>query len=109
MREQSPSVRLFESVLITLAGAAGFGACFAVFSALLPVAYSAEEVRMYAIAYLMGMGGVFLLIHSIREAVETHREMRAEARERPERERKIEEARLAAEAEAAAQGRQWDV
>jgi len=109
MRERSPRRRLFESALITLGGMAGFGACFAVFSALLPVSYSASEVRVYGVAYLMGSAGAFMLIHSVNEVVETHREMRTEARERPERERKIEQARQAAEAEAAAYRGQRDV
>lgn len=109
MRERSPRRRLFDSVLITMGGIAVFSAWTAVFAVLFPMSYSAEEVRMYAIAALMGMGGSFLLVHSINEVVETHREMRAEARERPERERKIEEARQAFEAEVAAHQEQRDV
>jgi hypothetical protein len=109
MRERSDRRRWFDSLLVTMGGMAGFTASFAVWSILFPVSYSAEEIRMGAVAYLMGSAGWFLLIHSISQAVEMHQEMRAEERERPERERKIEEARLAAEAEAAARREQRDV
>jgi len=109
MHERSNRRRWFESLLITMGGMAGCTATFAVVSILFPVSYSAEEIRTGAVAYLMGTGGCFLLVHSISQAVELHLEMRAEARERPERERKIEQARQAAEAEAAARGRDRDV
>lgn len=109
MRERSPRRRWFDSVLMTMGGWASFAASAAVWGALFPVSYSADEVRMYAIATLMAMAGSFMLIHSIGEVMETHCQMRAEARGRPERERKIEEARQAAEAEAAAHRGQHDV
>jgi hypothetical protein len=109
MRERSARRRWFDSALMTVGGMAVFTASFAIWSAFFPVSYSADEVRMHGIAYLMGSAGAFMLIHSINEPVQTHREMRAEARERPERERKIEEARQAAEAEAAAHRGDRDV
>lgn len=109
MGDHGPRRRLSDSVLVAMSGMAGFTCCFAVWSAVLPVSYSAEEVRLGAIVYLMGSAGFFMLMHSVSEAVRMQREIRAEERDRPERERKLEAARQAAEAEAAARGENWDV